>query len=84
MIETIRSKQLWAICTRFGLLPNDERLQALTPFQCVWIIANINEEIQQQKRAMKGDDSYTLDTNNFDFDTFQTLAGLAQNGTKSS
>jgi len=81
LIETIRSKQLWAICTRFNLLPSDPKLKDLTPFQCVWIIANMNEEIAQQKKALKGDkEGYTIDTNNFDIGTFQTLAGLAQNG----
>ena len=80
MIETGRSKQLWAICYRFGLLPSDPRLQDLTPFQCVWIIANMNEEVAQQHKAMTGEDSYNINTSNFDEGTFATLAALAQHG----
>ena len=81
MIETVRSKQLWAICTRFNLLPNDPRIRELDPFQCVWIIANMNEEAKRQKQALDGDkEIYTIDPENFDLGAFQALEGLAHNG----
>ena len=81
MIETKRSQQLWAICTRFNILPNDPRLKDLTPFQCVWIIANINAEADLRKKAMSGgNENYTIDTSNFDEGAFHALEGLATNG----
>lgn len=81
MIDTNRSKQLWAICTRFGILPNDPQLLGLTPFQCLWIIANMNEEAEEHKRALAGDsDNYRIDSSNFDEGAYHALAGLAING----
>ena len=63
------------------MLPNDPRLKELTPFQCIWIIANMNEEALQHKKALNGDkENYTIDTANFDPGAFAALAMVAQNG----
>jgi hypothetical protein len=82
LIETARSQQLWAICTRFNILPNDPKLKELTPFQCVWIIANMNEEAAQHEKLLKGgnSESYKIDASNFDEGSFRALEGLASNG----
>ena len=40
----------------------------------------MNEEVAQQHKAMTGEDSYNINTSNFDEGTFATLAALAQHG----
>ena len=56
-------------------------MKNLQPFQKVWILANINEEYEQQTKAMKGNKSGTqtfdIDSSGIDPATFEGLKRLA-------
>ena len=73
------SKQLWAICTKFKVLPNDPLVQGLTTFQRLWIIANMNDEFESQEKALKGNkNETTISSDGTDPAALDRLLGLAK------
>ena len=56
-------------------------MKNLQPFQRVWLLANINEEYEQQAKAMKGSkkgsQTFDIDSAGIDPATFEGLKRLA-------
>ena len=56
-------------------------MKNLQPFQKVWILANINEEYEQQVKALKGgkgsSQTFDIDSAGIDPATFEGLKRLA-------
>jgi hypothetical protein len=73
------SKQLWAICTKFKVLPNDPLVKGLTTFQRLWIIANMNAEYESQEKLMQGNQKKaSVSSDGTDPAALDMLIGLAK------
>ena len=73
------SKQLWAICTKFKVLPNDPLVKSLTTFQRLWLIANMNAEYESQEKLMHGNQKQaSISSDGTDPAALDMLLGLAK------
>jgi hypothetical protein len=74
------SKMIWAICSKFNVLPNDPLVRGLTPFQRVWIVSNMNAEYEAQQRILKGGDSKqtTVSSDGMTAADLQSIIGMAK------
>lgn len=79
MIDLPESRILWAICSKFKVLPNDPLVRDLSVIQRLWIVANMNQDYDNQERAINGkSQSITVDSGGTDMATLRSLMGMAK------
>lgn len=69
IIETVSSRNMWAIMTKFNKLPTDKTVQDLTQEQIDWVIGNMNYDIKEAKAISQGwekEDGKSFRDSNFD------------------
>lgn len=54
VIETVSSRNMWAIMKQFNALPTEARVQNLTQEQIDWIIGNMNYDVKEAEAISKG------------------------------